>query len=127
MLRKLFFIRTLLGFAFLAALLSSPATAWNAHLAQHSSSAVAIDVHHHHDDDGDMQDVEADTGSSGEQQGGDRGHTHMPSSSATMSAVLPDALSSPVRYTVEPLPIGRSSLVSPGRATPPQKRPPRSS
>ena len=124
MLRKLLFIRTLLGFAFFAALLSGPATAWDSHLAQHSAAPVTIDVHHHHDDEGVMHNVEADTDPE-QQRDGERGHTHMPSGSATISAVLSDALSPAVRYSVEQPLVGRTSLISHGRLTPPQKRPPR--
>lgn len=127
MLRKLLFIRALLGFAFFAALLSGPATAWNSHLAQHSASSVAIDAHHHHDEDGGTaQDTDNELDSPGQEREGDTGHTHLPSGSATMSAVVPEAISTAMHYAVEPLPVGRSSLVSPGRTTPPQKRPPRS-
>lgn len=125
--RKFLFLRALLGFAFFAALLSGPATAWNSHLAQHSASSVAIDTHHHHDEDGGAaQETDNELDTSGQQRDGDIGHTHLPSGSATMSAVVPDAIGTAMHYAVEPLPVARSSLVSPGRATPPQKRPPRS-
>lgn len=125
--RKFLFLRAILGFAFFAALLSGPATAWNSHLAQHSTSSVAIDAHHHHDEDGGAaQDTNDELDSSGQERGGDTGHTHLPSGSATMSAVVPDAIATAMHYAAEPLPAGRTSLVSPGRATPPQKRPPRS-
>lgn len=108
MLRKLLFIRTLLGFAFFAALLSGPATAWNSHLAQHSASSVAIDAHHHHDEDGGAaQDTDNELDSSGQEKEGDTGHTHLPSGTAAMSAVVPEAIATAVHYAVEPLPVYR--------------------
>ncbi len=108
-----------------AALIASPAAAWDAHALSHASTPVAAFEHHHHGDDGSVDVHDHDDESDQRDSDEDGGHDHMPSVSAGWSGVLGGG---PTVMAQVATPIVHRSLVEPAPPTivsEPQKRPPR--
>lgn len=105
--------------------MTAPATAWDAHEISHINNPVAIDEHHHHDDDG----AQASHGHGDQapgQEEDDGGHDHMPSFSATFSAILLDVPAAVFPALVGISPPSFDVKVPVDLIEPPPARPPRS-
>lgn len=118
-------LRNLIAFAMVAFGITAPATAWDAHEISHISKPVAVDEHHHHDEDGMEVPHGHGEGAPAHADEGDGGHDHLPSLSATLSAVMgsgplalfPDLLGlAPGSFTVK-VPV---DLIEPPPARPPR-------
>lgn len=121
-------IRSFLVFMTLAVgglMQTTPAAAWNAHLAAHVGNSVALDEEHSHDVQSQASDHEPGP-IVPDQDGGGAKHDHMASASACFSASLHDG------PELAPPPVSAAPRVQPPSAAlrevrpPPLSRPPRS-
>jgi hypothetical protein len=113
--------RNLLAFALIAFGMTMPAAAWNTHAASHLGNPVAVDEHHHHDEDG------VRSGGHGHEapDEGDDGHDHMPSLSASLSAIVDEGaatLAPPLTGVPQP---SYAAAAPVALIEPPPARPPR--
>lgn len=108
-----------------AVFLTAPATAWDVHALGHSAAPVDAAEHHHHADDGTVLDDASSAAEPG-QDGGNRGHDHLPSVCHAWSGTLSGAPAMPVPVGGEGLHVRLTAHAPPTVSPDPQIRPPRS-
>lgn len=109
-----------------AALIASPAAAWDAHALSHASAPVAAFEHHHHGDDGsvDVHD-HGDESNEPDSDDDDGGHDHMPSVSAAWVGVLGSGPAVPPQIAARIVHRSFVAQAPPTLGSEPQIRPPR--